>query len=160
MQAAGVDRIMLVQCSTEWLRPSHLPLRDDLDAVVREICLRRPRVRVDRIVLHNLPVRGVGVDDLAELSAALSEWMYRLSVTAMLQPHPHHRIHRLIIDGSATAADVDDSIDTHRRGTWSQPAETDPVLKLLATGRRVTPLTGYDIDLDGPFGDTDPSVYL
>ena len=155
------DRVLIVQCSLDWLRPSHHALREQVDDFVIRCCTRRTDMRIDRLVLHNLPtMQGVRDGDLAPLNAAHAEWMYRLASTSVLLHHPGLRIHRLIVDGDQTRTGVEDLLDVHQRGTWQREQQSQPVLELLSAGRRTTPLTGYDVDLDGPFGDADPSVYL
>ena len=157
----GVDRILIVQCSLDWLRPGHQALREEIDDFVLHCCKRRTDLRVDRLVLHNLPtIQGARDGDLSQLNTAHAEWMYRLASTSVLLQHPLLHIHRLIVDGNQTHVPVDDLIDLHKRGSWLRPKPTRPVLDLLTSGKRTTPLTGYDVDLDGPFGDSDPSIYL
>ncbi|GHJ36733.1 hypothetical protein [Streptomyces sp. TS71-3] len=158
---SGFDRLLVVQCSLEWLRPSHQALREDVDDLVFDCCNAAPDLPIDRVILHSLPTRqGAEEGDLARLNAVHSEWTYRLASTSMLLKNPALRIHRLIVDGEQRRAAVEDFLDLRRRGSWLWPDRTRAMIDLLATGRGTTPLTGYDLNLDGPFGDADPSVYI
>ena len=74
--------------------------------------------------------------------------------------HPALHVHRVIVGGDQTQPVAEDFIDLHWANAWLRPERTDSVLDLLSRGTGITPLTGYDVDLDGPFGDADPSVYL
>lgn len=156
------DRLLLVQCSLDWLRPELRALRQEIDDFVIKCCGSRADLRVDRLVLHNLPtVLGVREGDLARLNAAHAEWMYRLATTSVLLRHPALHVHRVIAGSSETHPAVrEDFVDLHGDGGWLRPDRTRPVLDLLSAGRGTTPLTGYDVDLNGPFGDADPSVYM
>ena len=118
LAAPGMERLLIVQCSLDWLRPPHQALRDTTDAAVLEACTRHPHLQVDRVVLHNLPVLGAtATGDLAQLNTALATWMYRLTVTAMLLTHPERqRVHRLIVPGRDTTADLADHLDQQRKG--------------------------------------------
>lgn len=157
----GFDRLLLVQCSLDWLRPGLQLLREEIDDFVIQLCSSRADLRIDRVVLHNLPtVLGVRDGDLADLNASHAEWMYRLASTSVVLQHRALRVHRLIVGGGQTRLDVEDGVDLCRDGTWLRPERARPLVELLTTGRRTTLLTGYDVDLDGPFGDADPSVYV
>jgi hypothetical protein len=154
------DRILIVQCSLDWLRPDRQALREEVDDFVLDLCVRRAGLRVDRLVLHNLPTAQGALDgDLAALNAAHAEWMYGLSCGSILLNHPALRIHRLIIGGQQTDVGVEDVVATHRDGSWTNPELAAPVLELLSQARSTTPLSGY-VDLQGPLADTDPSFYL
>lgn len=156
----GFDRILVVQCSLDWLRPDQQALREEIDDFLLALCARRTDLRVDRLVLHNLPTAHAAPDgDLTALNAAHAEWMYGLSSASILLNHPALRIHRLIISGDQTEVGVDDFVDMHRDGSWLRPELTDPVVERLSRVRSTTPLSGY-VDLAGPFADTDPSFYL
>ncbi|TDU04177.1 hypothetical protein EDD99_2632 [Streptomyces sp. 846.5] len=162
LNTPNARRLLVVQCSLDWLTPALHDLRERTDQALVDACTRNRRLRVDRLVLHNLPVGGpVAAGALADLTAAHRAWMYRLTVTKLLLPDPERlHVHRLIVPGSDARADVQDLLDLEHDGIWGHPAQVQPVLRLLAAGRRTTPLTGYDVDLDGPFGDADPSVYF
>lgn len=158
---SGFDRLLVVQCSLDWLRPSHQALREEIDEFIVTCCVGGTEVRIDRVVLHNLPTRqGAQDGDLARLTAAHAEWMSRLASTSLLLQYPALRIHRLIVDGDKPQAVIDDLFDLHWHGSWLQPHEARAALNLVSAGRRTTPLTTYDVQLDGPFGDADPSVYI
>lgn len=154
------DRILVVQCSLDWLRPGQQPLREEIDDFLLTLCARRTDLRIDRLVLHNLPTAHVALDgDLSALNAAHAEWMYGLSSSSIFLNHPALRIHRLIISGEQTEVGVEDFIDMHRDGSWTRPELAVPVVELLSRARSTTLLSGY-VDLQGPFADTDPSFYL
>ncbi|WP_405583200.1 hypothetical protein [Streptomyces sp. NBC_01190] len=154
------DRVLVVQCSVDWLRPGQQALREEIDDFLLTLCAHRSDLRVDRLVLHSLPTAHAAPDgDLTALNAAHAEWMYGLSSASILLDHPALHIHRLIISGDQARAGVDDFIDMRRDGSWMTPELTVPVLELLSRARSTTPLSGY-VDLQGPFADTDPSFYL
>jgi hypothetical protein len=154
------DRILVVQCSLDWLRPGQQALREEIDDFLLTLCTRRTNLRVDRLVLHSLPTAHVAAGgDLSALNAAHAEWMYGLSSTSILLNHPALHIHRLIISGDQTEVGVEDFVDMHRDGSWTRPELAVPVVELLSRARSTTPLSGY-VDLEGPFADTDPSFYL
>lgn len=154
------DRILLVQCSLDWLRPGMQPLREEIDDFLLNLYAHRTDLRIDRLVLHNLPTAQVALDgDLTALNAAHAEWMYGLSSTSVLLNHPALHVHRLIISGEQAGVGVEDFVDIHREGSWMRPELTSPVMELLSRARSTTPLSGY-VDLEGPFADTDPSFYL
>jgi hypothetical protein len=154
------DRILVVQCSLDWLRPGQQALREEVDDFLLNLCARRTDLRIDRLVLHNLPTAQGALDgDLTALNAAHAEWMYGLSSASIILNHPALRIHRLIISGEQTEAGVEDFVDMHRDGSWTRPELALPVMELLSQARSTTPLSGY-VDLQGPFADTDPSFYL
>lgn len=160
-QSRRFDQLLIVQCSLDWLRPGLETLREEIDDFVTACADSRPDLRVDRLVLHNLPtVQGVHDGDLGRLNAAHTEWMYRLASTSVILQHPALYVHRVIVGGERRSPVVEDFVDLHWNNAWLRPERTGPVLDLLAGGRGITPLTGYDVDLNGPFGDSDPSVYL
>jgi hypothetical protein len=155
----AVTAMVTVQCGMDWLRPGARTLRDEVDEAVMAAARTRPGLRIDRVVLHNLPVTdSVPPAELAVLNDALADWMYRLAATAiLLAPERQPRVHRLIAGGAGRSLGVVDGIALRRHGSWSDP-DAAAALEVLARG--ATPLTGYDLDLDGPFGDADPSSYL
>lgn len=158
---SGVDRILIVQCSLDWLRPGLQTLREEIDDFVTTCCSHRTGLRIDRLVLHSLPTaQGVHDGDLDRLNASHAEWLYRLASTSVMLRHPALFVHRLIVRGDGPPEDLEDFVDLHGDGSWLRPAQSQGVLDLINGGRRITPLTGYDVDLNGPFGDADPSVYL
>jgi hypothetical protein len=155
----AVTALVTVQCGMDWLRPGAFAVRDEIDEAVMAAARARAGLRIDRIVLHNLPVLdSVPPAELAALNDAHADWMYRLAATgALLAPALRPRVHRLIVRGAERSLGVVDGIALRRDRTWSDP-DTAAALEVLARG--TTPLTGYDLDLDGPFGDADPSSYL
>lgn len=160
-QSRHFDRLLIVQCSLDWLRPGLEALREEIDDFVIACASSRADLRIDRLVLHSLPtVQGVHDGDLARINATHAEWMYRLASTCVILQHPALHVHRVIVGGNRTDPVVEDFVDLHWNNSWLRPEQAGPVLDLLAEGRGVTPLTGYDVDLAGPFGDSDPSVYL
>jgi hypothetical protein len=154
------DRILVVQCSLDWLRPSHRALREEIDDFLLTLCTSRTDLRVDRLVLHNLPTAHVALDgDLRTVNDAHAEWMYGLHSASILLNHPALHIHRLIVSGDQEHEGIEDFVDLHQDGAWMRPELSDPVWDLLSRARSTTPLSGY-VDLEGPFADTDPSFYL
>jgi hypothetical protein len=154
--------VLSVQCDLGWLRPAAAVLRDEIDEALAALAMGRRHVRIDRILLHSLPAIGdVPPEELAALNAAHADWLYRLAVVGVLLPEATRpRVHRLIVGGSQRSVGVVDGIQLQISGVWPDP---DAAFAALGTVRRVgatTPLTGYDIDMDGPFGDADPSIYL
>lgn len=156
-----IDRLLVVQCSLDWLRPSHLALREEIDNLVVDCAADHPGVRVDRLVLHSVPAaQSTRGGDLARLNAAHAEWTYRLSATAALLRHPNLHIHRLIVGGDQQNTDVYDLVDVHAGGGWLNPPRSHAAVGIITGAQRTTPLTGYDLDWGGPFGDIDPSVHM
>jgi hypothetical protein len=154
------DRILVVQCALDWLRPGHQALREEIDDFLLNLSAHRADLRIDRLVLHNLPTAQGALDgDLAGLNAAHAQWMYGLSSTSILLNHPELHIHRLIVSGDQARVGVEDFIGLRRDGSWTRPELAGPVLELLSRARSTTPLSGY-VDLEGPFADADPSFYL
>ena len=100
-------------------------------------------------------------DELAALNAAHADWLYRLAVVGVLLPEATRpRVHRLIVGGGQRSVDAVDGIELQINGTWPDPDAASAALGIVRRTGATTPLTGYDIDMDGPFGDADPSVYL
>lgn len=152
---------MIVQCGLDWLRPDRLPLRNDVDETVLTAQLRRGGgLRVTRLVLHNLPVAVSADADFAAVAAAFDEWQFRLAASCSLVPPPAPRIHRLIIRGDRPGAPPADRLELLENGRWTDTARAETVLRLIGAPGSTTPLTGYDIDLAGPFSDGDPSVHM
>lgn len=158
----AVTAVLTVQCDLDWLRPGAAALRDELDEALAAHALSRLDVRIDRIVLHSLPaVTDVPSEELARLNAAHADWLYRLAVTGVLLPvATRPRVHRLIVGGSQRSVELVDGIAVQVNGVWPDPGTASAALGIVRRTSATTPLTGYDIDMDGPFGDADPSVYL
>jgi hypothetical protein len=101
------------------------------------------------------------------MDEAFDEWNHRLaSSLALLRTHdrPVPRIHRLILQGDQAGAGVPDMVEIREAGRWSSPQRAAMAHRLF-TGSgsgtsSTTPMTSYDVDLDGPFGDADPSVHM
>ena len=157
-----VTAVLAVQCDLGWLRPAAAVLRDEIDEALAALAMGRRRVRIDRILLHNLPAIGdVPPEELAALNAAHADWLYRLAVVGVLLPEATRpRVHRLIVGGSQRSVGVVDGIELQLNGAWPDPDAAAAALGIVRRTGATTPLTGYDIDMDGPFGDADPSVYL
>jgi hypothetical protein len=157
-----VTAVLAVQCDLGWLRPAAAGLRDEIDEALAALAMSRDRVRIDRIVLHSLPAIGdVPPGDLAALNAAHADWLHRLAVAGVLLPEATRpRVHRLIVGGSQRSVGVVDGIELQISGAWPDPDAAAAALGVVRRPGATTPLTGYDIDVDGPFGDADPSIYL
>jgi hypothetical protein len=162
LQHSNVSAVLIVQCSVDWLRPPADELRDDVDRAVMATVLARDDITVDRLVLHNVPhTDAVPPGELATLNTAHRDWLYRLAATQiLLQPHRRLHIHRLIIESGQRSVNLTDMIELRRRRTWRRTRASSAARHALRRPGATTRLTGYDVDLDGPFGDADPSVYL
>lgn len=160
MRASQVSAILTVQCDLYWLRPRSATLRDDIDEAITELALRR-MVRIDRIMLHSLPAVGdLPPGELQELNATHADWLRRLATVAELLPEgARPRVHRVIVGGRQHTVEAVDGIELQINGTWAHPGAASAALDVVRRGA-TTPLTGSDINTDGPFGDADPSVYL
>jgi len=158
----AVTAVLTVQCGVGWLRAEARGLCDEIDSAIMALVLAREDVAVDRIVLHSVPVLGgVPVGEQEVLNAAHADWLYRLAAAAALLPAARRpRVHRVIIRGSQRSVDLVEGIGLRRDGTWSPPEVAAAAWEVLGRAGAATPLTSYDIDMDGPFGDADPSVYL
>lgn len=157
----SVQAAVVVQCGFDWLRPARLPLRNDIDEALLTAQLRRgSTLRVTRLLLHNLPVAVSEEPDFAAVTAAFDEWQFRLAAAGSLISSPAPRIHRLIIHGDRPATPPTDRLELLENGRWTDAARAETVLRLIGTTGSTTPLTGYDIDLAGPFSDGDPSVHM
>lgn len=154
--------VLTVQCSLDWLLPESVTLRDEIDEAITALALANRNVRIDRIVLHNVPaVHNLPSEVTAAQSSAHADWIYRLAavgdlITATARP----RVHRLILEsGRHPNVTLMDGIDLQIRGSWKHPDVAATALNLVRVGA-TTPLTSDDVGRDGPFGDSDPSVYL
>ena len=157
----STQAVVVVQCGLEWLREEQLALRNTLDEALLTAQVRRgSSLRIDRIVLHNLPVAVSQEPDFQSVTASFDEWQFRLAAACSLVPSPAPRIHRLIIRGDQPGAPLPDMVAVLENGQWSLAEQAASALRVIGTAGRTTPLTGYDIDLSGPFSDSDPSVHM
>jgi hypothetical protein len=63
--------VLVVQCDLAWLRPAAAVLRDEIDEALAALTVTRKSIRIDRIVLHNLPaISDVPSQELAALNPA------------------------------------------------------------------------------------------
>lgn len=158
----AVTALLTVQCGVEWLRPAAWSIRDEVDEAVMTAARTRDDLIIDRLVLHSVPVLDdVPPEVLVALNAAHTDWLYRLDAAgALLSRDRRPRVHRLIVGGGQRNLGVVDGITVRRRGAWSHPDTAETALETIGHGGATTPLTGYDLNFDGPFGDADPSFYL
>ncbi|MER6223578.1 hypothetical protein ABT189_23970 [Streptomyces sp900105755] len=158
LESDTVTAAVIVQCDLTWLRPGLLGIRNDIDQAVMRAQLRRgDGLTVDRVVLHSLPVES------AAAVRAFEEWQLRMSAAALLlcaDGRPAPRIHRLILGGDQSSAPIPDMVEVLDNGDWTDHQRAGLALDIIHRVGATTPLTGYDMDLDGPFGDADPSVYM
>jgi len=161
LEGQDVTAVLTVQCGLDWLRPTHLELRDQIDEALVTLAMTRSGVRIDRIMLHNLPAAGhEQPGELLALNSAHDDWRLRLELTGMLlRPSARPHVHLLIVSGAQRNVGIVDGIELRRSGTWTQPDTADIALGLLRRPGATTPLH-YELAMDGPFGDADPSVYL
>ncbi len=157
-----VSAVLVVQCGVEWLRPAGRELRDEIDAALMRVLLARDDLVADRVVRHGVPVAGdLAPGEQAALSEAHAEWMYRLAATGVLLGAGRRaRVHRLAAAGGGRSVGMADGMAWSVGGAWSDPDTASVVRGILRTRAAVIPLTSHGVDLDGPFGDSDPSVYL
>ncbi|MEW2402342.1 hypothetical protein [Streptomyces sp. NPDC046862] len=162
--AAEVTDAVVVQCGHAWLQPEFTAFRNEVDQALMTAQLRRgDRLAITRIVLHNLPLTPDAAHRPAAVDQAFEEWHHRLSATRVLLCSANAsapRIHRLILRGDQHSAAVPDMVELLKNGDWTDPHQAGLALRTIDTDGATTPLTGYDMDLDGPFGDADPSIYM
>lgn len=164
LEASEVSAAVIVQCDQAWLRPDLTAFRNEVDQALMTAQLRRgDRLTITRIILHNLPLAPATVHRSTAVDRAFGEWHHRLSAAGVLlcpgsQPAP--RVHRLILRGDQTRAPIPDMVELLKNGDWTDQHRAELVLRTVETTGATTPLTGYDMDLDGPFGDADPSIYM
>ena len=158
----AVTAVLTVQCGVDWLRPAAWRIRDEIDETIMTAARTRDDLVIDRLVLHSVPVLDdVPPGELAALNAARADWLYRLDAAgALLTRARRPRVHRLIVGGGQRNLPVVDGITVRQLGAWSHPDEAATALEIIGRRGATTPLTGYDLNLDGPFGDADPSCYL
>ncbi|RPE43584.1 hypothetical protein EDD90_6791 [Streptomyces sp. Ag109_O5-1] len=164
LQSSEVSAAVIVQCDLMWLQPGLVGLRNEIDRAVMNALLRRGAgLTVDRVILHNLPVDSGAAARPASADRAFEEWHHRLSATSLLlcaSDRPAPKIHRLILDGDQSSAPIPDMVEVLDNGDWTDHQRAGLALDIIHTVGATTPLTGYDMPLDGPFGDADPSVYM
>jgi len=162
MRNPAITAVLTVQCSLGWLRPETAPLRNEVDEAITALALARPAVRIDRVVLHNLSAIGdTPAAELDELNRAHADWLYRLALTGAVLPDASRpRVHRLMVRGTQRTVETVDGIELQVAGIWVHPDPAEAAVAVVRRAGMTTPLTTYDVDLDGPFGDADPSVYL
>jgi hypothetical protein len=164
LQSGEVTAAVVVQCDQTWLQPRFTPLRNEVDHALMVTQLRRrDRITITRILLHSLPLASDAPPRSAAVDQAFDEWHHRLSAARVLlcsnnQPAP--RIHRLILGNDQSTAPIPDMVELLDNGDWTNHERAGLALNLVNTAGATTPLTGYDMNLDGPFGDADPSVYM
>jgi hypothetical protein len=158
----AVTAVLTVQCAVDWLRSAAWRIRDEVDEAVLTAARTRDDLVIDRLVLHSVPVLDdVPPQELAALNAVHADWLYRLDAAGALVSRARRpRVHRLIVGGGQRNLGVVDGIAVRRLGAWSHPEAAATALEIIGRGGATTPLTGYDLNLDGPFGDADPSCYL
>ncbi|MFF4898366.1 hypothetical protein [Streptomyces sp. NPDC001068] len=164
LSSREVTAVVVVQCGLAWLRPDLTDLRNEVDQAVLGAQLRRGTgLTVDRVILHNLPAVSGAAARASSVDRAFDEWHHRLAAASLLvRPpgSPAPRIHRLILNGSQSSAPIPDMVEVLDNGDWTDRQRAGLALDIIRTVGATTPLTGYDMDLDGPFGDADPSVYM
>ncbi|MGW3657533.1 hypothetical protein ACWD6R_18365 [Streptomyces sp. NPDC005151] len=157
----SVQAAVVVQCGLGWLRPPQLALRNEIDEALLTAQLQRgAALQIDRLVLHNLPVAVSEEADFQAVTAAFETWQFRLATACSLLPAPAPRIHRLIIRGDRPETPPADMVAVLKDGQWSNAEQAAAALQRIGTIGSTTPLTGYDVDLSGPFSDSDPSVHM
>ncbi|MGW0813772.1 hypothetical protein ACWD00_11050 [Streptomyces viridiviolaceus] len=164
LETDEVTAALVVQCDQSWLRPEFTAFRNEVDQALMTAQLRRTsRLTITRIVLHNLPITPDAASRPAAVDQAFEEWHHRLSAASVLFAFTDpvvHRIHRLILRGDEATAAIPDMVELMRDGDWTDRPRAELALNTVDTTGTTTPLTGYDLNLDGPFGDADPSVYM
>jgi hypothetical protein len=163
LDVQDMSAAVVVQCDQVWLQPAYTALRNEVDQALMAAHLRRgPRLSITRIILHNLPNASVAPARAAAVDRAFEEWHHRLSAASvLLTPGASaYRIHRLILRGDEASASIPDMVEILRDGEWTDSHRAASALCVVGSTGATTPLTGYDVDLDGPFGDADPSVYM
>lgn len=162
LREPAVREAVVVQCSLDWLRPHRLGLRNTIDEMLIDAQLRRGAgLRVTRVLLHNLPAAACEGVTGEEMKRSFAQWGHRLSGSANLLSAPPPRMQRLIIDGAGPGAPIPDMVDVlEEHGQWCDPLLTERILRIVGSPGVTTPLTNYDMDLDGPFSDSDPSIHL
>ncbi|MFC8430767.1 hypothetical protein [Streptomyces sp. NPDC057253] len=165
LEAPDVTAVVVVQCHQVWLQPEFTAFRNEVDHVLMAAQLRRGnQLAITRVILHNLPLTPATVSRPPAVDRAFAEWHERLSATGVLlcpaDSSAAPRVHRLILRGNQSGADIPDMVELLKNGDWTDPHRAELALRTVTTAGATTPLTGYDMDFDGPFGDADPSIYM
>ncbi|GGL71560.1 hypothetical protein GCM10010129_14010 [Streptomyces fumigatiscleroticus] len=164
LEAADVTAAVVVQCALTWLLPQLTAFRNEVDQALMTAQLRRGAdLSITRIVLHNLPLTPNTAARPATVDQAFEEWHHRLSATNVLlcsAASAAPRIHRLILLRDEAAPSIPDMVELLRNDGWTDHHRARRALGVIDIAGATTPLTGYDLDLDGPFGDADPSIYM
>ncbi|MGP2439696.1 hypothetical protein [Streptomyces sp. JW3] len=163
LDSPRVSAAVVVQCGQVWLQPAYTAFRNEVDRVLMSAHLRRRAdLTITRVVLHNLPNAPDAPVRAAAVDRSFEEWQDRLSATIVLLSSglATHRIHRLILRGDEVAASVPDMVEIRIDGDWTNAHRAQAALHMVGSTGATTPLTGYDVNFDGPFGDADPSVYM
>ncbi|MFJ6851418.1 hypothetical protein ACIQM3_12900 [Streptomyces sp. NPDC091271] len=157
----SVQAAVIVQCGIGWLRPNKLALRNAVDEALLTAQVRRgSSLRIDRVVLHNLPIALSRQADFRTLAASFDEWQFRMAAACSLLSTPSPAVHRLIIPGDCPEPPLPDMVAVRANGQWSDEEQAESALRVIGAPGMTTPLTGYDVDLSGPFSDSDPSVHM
>ncbi|MEV5881892.1 hypothetical protein AB0L74_04080 [Streptomyces sp. NPDC052020] len=164
LNTEDVTAALVVQCDQTWLQSDFTAFRNEVDQALMTAHLRRgPILTITRIILHNLPIGPGAFGRAAAVDRAFDEWHHRLAASSVLLSSAGsatHRIHRLILRGNEAAASVPDMVELLDGGEWTDNHRAESALRMINSIGATTPLTGYDVNLDGPFGDADPSVYM
>ncbi|MFC7305155.1 hypothetical protein ACFQVC_13100 [Streptomyces monticola] len=164
LHSPDVVHALVVQCALHWLDPAQYAFRNEIDQALMTAQLHRgDTLTVTRVILHNLPAATDTAPRPPHFEAAFDEWHYRLAASAALlfpTDRPAPRIHRLIIRGDQTEPPIPDMVEFLENGHWTDRQRAGLALHIANTTGNTTPLTSYDVDLDGPFGDADPSVHM
>ena len=164
LDAAEVTTAVVVQCDQAWLRPELTAFRNEVDQTLMAAQLRHgDRLTITRIILHSLPLTPDAAHRPAAVDQAFDEWQHRLSASSVLlcpNSPSAPRIHRLILRGDEARAPLPDMVELLKNGDWTDARRAGLALRSVNTNGATTPLTGYDTNLDGPFGDADPSIYM
>lgn len=170
LSSPRVTEAVVVQCDLEWLRPRSYAFRNEVDrALTAAQSARGADLTVHRVVLQNLPASRPDDMDPRAMDDAFDEWNHRLASTIALlhtSGRPVPRIHRLIVQGDRGGCLVPDMVEIRDGGRWSDRRRAALAHGLFGggggngSGGSTTPMTSFDVDLGGPFGDADPSVYM
>ncbi|QQC89484.1 hypothetical protein [Streptomyces alfalfae] len=156
----SVEAVLVVQCGLDWLRPHQLALRNAIDEALIEARCSSDAPHITRVLLHNLPACALEGPEGVAMAHSFTEWNHRLAASAALLSGPSPHVQRLIIGGAESGASVPDMVSVLEHGHWSDAELREQVLRIVERPGATTPLTVYDVDLDGPYSDVDPSVHM